>query len=1212
MCPVKKTTKKISNNVKTNALKHNSKQQLKTSTKNIDNDSLNTDDIFNFINLYYQNKFIIYKHQYDSYNKFVVEYIKEFLTTNENVFYQSKIGNLQYKYRFKIENIKIFPPTIEETQTIMYPKDAREKNYTYASKIKAKITQYQDKYDYTTKELLESNIVGRSDDNVTIGAIPIMVRSKYCSLNLFPNQELDQVRLEDDYDPGCYFIVNGQEKIIIPQERMIDNKPIILCPKNFDKDPYKCQIRSKSLGYNGITQVMQIYYKPSGLLTFKVPILNEFPLIGLFRIMGYERDEDIVNIICMNSKNNDMKKLVIESIRQSSVQGVKLDTKEKCLNYLANQIRVNLKYYSEDPKQKLEEKKSNVLLLLKNNFLPHITEYNDKIIYIAYCTNKLLKVVLHQLEEDDRDSFTNKRIDLVGDLLGQLFTQLFKQVLKECTISFGKRNASDDRPFNIINSINPNTIEKNLNAACATGKFNNNVGIAQPLARESYILTLMERRKINSPTKSSMAIKMARPRMYHYSQVGFLCPIETPEHKNVGFLKHLSISGTVTTHNIEQIDIIKSIIKKDIIKLTEITDYDDYTRLTKVFINGQWQGMVNDFKYFYNNLYQIKNNGIIDQYTTIILNDITNEIHLWCDAGRLIRPIFTVTDNKLNYTKEMASDIKNLSSYQEFIQKYPGVVEFIDSDKQVFSLICQSYKELEEMYKHERNIPTDRVDPVNRYNDQTFMKYSHCEISPSLLLGTIGSTAPYINHSNNSRNILYYAQGKQALSVYSSNYRYRLDKTYVPFYPMKPLIDTRTSNITYYDTLSPGENVVIAVMNYSGYNQEDAIIINKAALDKGLFRCFVYDKILGKCIKNQETASDEKFCKPDPKETNGVSSINYDKIKNFNKLNEKGYVPEETKIYNNDVVIGKITPVKPTDHNPKAYKDSSYIYKHYMPAVVDKVYSNIINNEGYEMIKVRIRSERNIMIGDKLSTRSAQKGTVGAIFAETDMPYTESGLIPDIIFNPNSIPGRMTMGFILECLFGKAAAVSGIEQDGTPFMEINFDNAKDLLKKHGFDEYGLENMYSGITGEKIQTKIFVCPLYYLRLHHMTSNKISARTTGPMTTLMRQPVDGRSKGGGGRIGEMERDVMLTHGISKYLKEKLLDNSDLYDTHICDKCGMIAQRMKRPDNQIVERPNDVFYCTNCNNATDISKIRIPYAFKILMQELGAIGINMTLET
>ncbi len=1188
------------------------------------NDKLTIDDIFSFIDLYFKNTYIIYQHQYNSFDKFIDDYIKNFLLYGNHEFFQQTIGNQQYKYRFKFENIKVELPRDDKTKEILYPMDARDRGINYSSKIIATVSEIQDIYDFsnTSNNSTPISRVIVKDNNITVAKIPIMVKSKYCSLVRAPKAE--QLMKEDKYDPGGYFIINGNEKVIVPQERATDNKPFI---DEKNEDRIQCQIRSKQLGVNGTTQVLRIFYnRKNDLITIKVPILNEFPVVALFRIMGFESDKSIIDLICQNENDVKMRNILRRTIRVSSVGNNPLNTKEKCIDYLSGQIKVNYTYYSDDENERKQEKRNNLLKLLQYNFLPHMEEYHNpdtpreinylnKIIYIAYCVNRLLQVVLQRQPYDDRDTFTAKRVDLAGDLLYILFTQSFKQMLKECQKTFKtKNNGGHSNPINILDSIKKITsLEKNINSALLTGKFNKYDGVAQALSTErlTYLSTMLKLRELNNPVKSPIATRLSKPRMYHYSQIGFICPIETSEHKNVGFLKHFSIAGTVTVPMDSQIEVIQQIVKDDIIKLNDIIDYSLLGKYTKVFINGQLLGICDHGLKLFKKLKELKLNGTLDKWDAIVLDDILNELRINCDGGRLIRPIFTVKNNKLNYTHKMAEDIKHLNSYIEFMQKYPGVVEFIDCDEQSFSLISPDQQTLKNMRHHQKEINTDTVDPVNRYNHQIYMEYSHCEIHPALLLGIIGTTVTMLNHNNNSRNILFAAQCKQALGVYSTSYRYRLDKAFLAYYSNRPLIGSRTSKIINYDIIPPGENCIIAIMAHTGYNQEDNIIINKASIERGLFNATYFDKIIDKLSKNQETGQNEEFTKPTPDKVKGLQYNNKSKYKNYDKLNNNGYVPEEVEVENNDVIIGKITPIEVKQAGQLPYIDNSTVYSQYSPAIIDKVWANTLDSDGYKQMKIRTRSEKIPQLGDKVTTRQAQKGTIGLIMAETDMPYTEQGIIPDIIFNPSSILGRMTMGYILEMLLGKASAISRTEIDATPFSEISPENAEKLLEENGFNKYGLETMYSGINGQKIECKIFIGPMYYLRLKHLASNKISARSTGANVATTRQPVEGKIKGGGAKIGEMERDCIIAHGTASYLKEKLLDNSDAYECYICDKCGMLAERIKKNDSKPFITDNDKFICTNCNNKTEISKVRIPYAFKQFIQELQTISCNLTMK-
>ena len=1186
-----------------------SKENKKNNDKNNDkknNERLNIEDVFSLADLYFGRKFIMYSHNYNSFNSFLNEKIVNFLEKGQHIIYEN-IGNIvNHTFKFKFENIKISVPQKDKTN-ILFPDDARENNLTYASVLSAKVSQIQEIYDASTLKLIETRENGH-DDNVIIAKIPIMVKSKYCSLNIYKDN-IDKLNKECNFDPGCYFIINGNEKVIIPQETKVYNKPVCN-KKNNNVDTLSMQIMCQDPMYDDVKQALKLNLKQSGEITIQIPVLEEFPAIFLFKLFGNLNDKDIVDYICYDKNNIEMMSILSKAIQISTDNyGNKLENPNDIIDMLVNKIKLK-KEFSKDPDIQYKQKRALLFKLLNDTIFPHICinenergNMREKLLYLGYMINKLINIFIGVLEPDDRDSFINKRVKLVGDLLFEQFVIQFKRMLNECKKQFTNRNKNLDNPIVIINTIRSNVIERGINQALATGAFGKDKGVSQALQRNTYMLETLSLRRINSPTSETNQAKLFDPRMYHTSSTGMLCPIETPEHASVGFIKHLSLIGNITIGCLNQNSIIRDALKNKIIPLDKVIPAEIGNN-TKIFLNGNWLGITDKPFDIYTYLKNKKYNFEIHPNVSISYNSIMNEINIWTDGGRLFRPVLRVNDNKLLLSKKDLKNIYNSNmDWDKFLIEHPGVIEYIDCDEQSNVLIAPSiddvYKQFDLQETTKLLSKNNKIDLNNRYNDLIFKSYSYSEIHPTLLLGSLASTIPFINHDNCSRLTLHYAQGKQAMCVYASNYRYRMDNANMLYHPQKPLIDTRTSKYTYYDILSPGENVIIAVMCYTGFNQEDSIIMNKSSIERGLFASTTYEKKISTLGKNQMLSQDDKFIKPDLTKTSNTLGNNYD------KLNDQGYVPEETVIENNDVIIGKVSAVQ-TNGNPniKPYKDASEVYKHYLPATIDKVLNDIKNSENCEIKKVRIRSERIPFIGDKFSTKAAQKGTIGLILPAADMPITENGITPDIIFNPSSIYGRMTVGFLFEGLFGKAGAIKGCEYDATGFIERNPENIEQVLKSYGFDEHGLETMYNGMTGEKIQVKIFVCPMYYLRLTHLVANKVHARATGPKSTLERQPVEGRKRGGGLRIGEMERDVLISHGTSKYLKEKLLDVSDKYECYICGKCGLIASRVK--SNNINTSQNDIYECKVCNDNNHIKKVIIPYAFKLLCQELMSMSV------
>jgi len=441
------------------------------------------------------------------------------------------------------------------------------------------------------------------------------------------------------------------------------------------------------------------------------------------------------------------------------------------------------------------------------------------------------------------------------------------------------------------------------------------------------------------------------------------------------------------------------------------------------------------------------------------------------------------------------------------------------------------------------------------------------------------------------------SMGKQAIGVYTSNYRERFDTIgHVLNYPQKALVQTDMARILNNDVLPCGINAIVAIATYTGFNQEDSIMINKAAIDRGMFVSTSYKTYKEQNNKNHSTGEEEYFCNPIKKEAKNIKPFNYE------KLEDNGFVPENTFVKQGDVIIGKCMPNK---EGPIIYnKDSSVSLKANEQGYIDKNFVNNNNNlnvngDGYVFSKVRIRNTRVPCIGDKFSSRHGQKGTVGMIYNEQDMPFMNDGTVPDIIINPHAIPSRMTIAQLMECIMGKACSVMGALGDGSPFTDMAVEDIAKILEKHGLEKHGNELMYNSRTGEQIDTVIFCGPTYYQRLKHMVNDKVHSRSSaGPVVLLTRQPAEGRARDGGLRLGEMEVECNWAHGISGFLKERFMECSDNYRLYICKKCGMPAN---------VNYEKNICVCKACNNKTYFSQIRIPYATKLMLQEVQTMGIS-----
>ena len=816
--------------------------------------------------------------------------------------------------------------------------------------------------------------------------------------------------------------------------------------------------------------------------------------------------------------------------------------------------------------------------------------------------NRLLQTSFGWIEESDRDSYINKRVDLTGSLLNNLFRNYFNKLVKDIQkyvireINNGSWKSTQDYE-NIINNTNiykiikSTTIENGIKRALATGDFgikqinSNKVGVAQVLNRLTYISTLSHLRRINTPIDKSG--KLIPPRRLHNSTWGFLCPAETPEGASVGIVKNLSYLTHVTIHSNSNglYDYIMPLIHS----LNSIeNNHNKIFNNTKVFINGSWVGITENPIELYNDLKDKKYKGIINIYTSIVFDTKLLEIKVCNDAGRLSRPLFKVKKNDLLYNYYNKNDIFNKLKNNEISWNdlcYSGnidesIIEYVDSYEQNNSMIAMTNNKLYEK------------------NDKYIYQYTHCEIHPSSIFGILASCIPFPENNQSPRNTYQSAMGKQAIGMYLTNFNNRMDKTaYVLSYPMRPLVDTRIMNIIQLNNIPSGEQVIVAIASHSGYNQEDSILFNKGSIDRGLFLATIYhtEKDEDKKINGNE----EIRCKPDKNKTKNMKFANYDKI------NSQGVVNENTLINDRDIIISKIIPIKENKNDyTKTIKfyDESIIYRSNETTFVDKNYIDS-NGDGYNFCKVKLRNYRKPVIGDKFSSRHGQKGTIGNIIPEEDMPFTADGLKPDIIINPHAIPSRMTIAQLKETLLGKVLIQLGLYGDGTSFGNFDINLAIKELQKLGYNSKGDEIMYNGLTGEQLSCSIFIGPAFYQRLKHMVNDKQHSRSIGPMVNLTRQPAEGRARDGGLRFGEMERDCMISHGASRFTKGRIYDASDTFSVHVCNKCGLIAAY-----NDV----ENIHLCKTCENRTDFSYVELPYSCKLMFQELLTMNIAPRLIT
>lgn len=1579
---------------------------------------INQKSIHNLIELYFDKQYAPFAHHHDSYNQFITDCIMEILKVPSLIHENESNGKI-YKHKLRYNNVRMKEPmdeTSDDINTVLFPEDFKTRFLYYSSRLIADVEQIQEIYTPETDSLV-TNVV-YTDTNVTLGKIPIMVRSNSCNTvihNNTPNKECV-------YNAGGYFIIKGAEKVVIPQETINFNRCFAFPKKGKngknkdgkDGNIYTVSVYSKIVdNMNSNQQIVSVTLNKN-ILMLTMSQLMDIPVCILFKALGIVSSKDIIEHITMDENDTEMKNIINRSIYHCDNETYKFDydetvykvrTKEDAINYLISKIATRGKRFSttdsETKHKQAREYLHNVILC--RDFLPHVTGGDYiKGCFLGLMCNKLMSYYLGRIEPDDRDSMINKRADNVGILLGQLFRFAFKKFESDNSKYFRLKNSSDEQPINVIPKIKHTVIEQNINGPLSSGTWgvSNKKGVAQMIHRYTFTQYSSVMRRLVASQMSSNS-KVTGMRFAHNTQYGFIDIPETPEHgHNVGTVKQLSNIATITVNAPNQPAIIKEILEDMIFDLHDVprTKFSTYT---KVMINGEWMGVTDDPVTVTANLKQMRTAGEIEKQVSIAHNYNKKEININTDAGRLLRPLLRVVNNKLVITDKMLEEINirvktdplQIHTWNDFLTKYPETVDFVDPEEQETLMIAMWVKDVEENYVKMNNIvknPHFFGNPVNRYDENVYKRYTHCELHPSTNSGNVLSNAIFSEHNDAPRNYFNFSQQKQALGIYATNYRYRADIAYTLYHPQRPLVYCRAAKYASTIALPYSQNCMVAIMMYGGYNQEDSILLKRSAVERGLFLAESYKKE-SLSIGKTTTTQDEVFKKPEKVRTAGM------KVANYEKLNSQGFVKEQTKIKNNDVIIGKVTPLTTIDprHPDITERDSSLIYKAGVDGVIDRMNTKFKNSDGFLTYSCRIRQQRipiggdkfccytsdhdimtehgwvpineitmdmkiacidnvactdvltykqplaiqeydydgelyhvdsnqinlvttpnhrmyvgnrdkqnykikeakdlygkrvcykknvdwvnidretsfiqngkfvlpgvddlpelhfdmqswltlfgvwiaegcvvvssndfriathkhrvkceielacnkmnikiskqkdnkndeirnswriydkriiayftplsvgsvnkflpewvwslnimecrmlisGMMLGDghtmengtrrydtssvklandfqrlclhagwscnritkyekghkstivngersgtvitsttdayrltiitsqnrplvnknitkdgknrhdsyitfddeKLSTciknkvfcctvpgdgivyvrrkecvalsgnsRHGQKGTIGYVVNDEDMPFTSDGSRPDIIINACCIPSRMTIGQLLEALMNKYAAINKRSIQVDQFEHVDMDPVIKCLKKYLDDtiktnsqkldanelfKYGSEIMYNGYNGRKIDTPIFYNLTTYLRLKHLVDDKIHARARGPMTALIRQPPEGRARYGGLRLGEMERDAYIGHGLALSLKGKFMDNSDGYEMWVCSRCGLIARKKIK---------KNVYVCDACEalKPSDkplekpyIHKVALPYACKIFIQELMATNI------
>jgi DNA-directed RNA polymerase II subunit RPB2 len=1110
----------------------------------------------------------------------------------------------EYEVSIEFENVSVRKPTIFENNGSiqpMMPKDARDRNLTYAGPLYTDVKVTTTFIDNTQNGIRQTKI--RTFPNIHLGKIPIMVRSKYCHLQ--DQRYINPMLLgECSEDPGGYFIVQGGERVIISQERMSENHPFVFRNnRNTAKEMEVVEI--KSIGPNNEqvpkSNTVKIVYHPKNpsimLLRAGVPrIKQEIPLFVLFRALGVETDRDIVELILGEDTDTTYNSIFDDSMQE----GIMARTQEEAVLWIGSHINTwSIK----------NQKPVLVQDILDDELFPHVGKKASnyaKACLLAHMTRKMLHVAFNRMTNDDRDGYSNKRVDLPGFLMANLFRTYFgMKMVKDIRASLGKEihsgpwKASGNfedivNVSNIYKIIKSTIIEMGLRSSLATGNFGSaklggptKIGVSQVLNRLNFASSISHLRRTSTPIEKTG--KLIPPRKQHGTSFGYVCPCETPEGHSVGVVKNMSTTAIVS---ITSDPLIVREVLKDIGTLVPLEGSSAKEKFqgTRVFLNGVWLGTLHseDTAETIDALRKAKRSGRIHIHTSIIWKSHRRELWMSTEPGRFIRPVLyapALREILKDTSGELVKQIHQLKTWDSLLlwetPNGKNLIEYIDPGESEGAYIAMQH------------------DDVLVKADTT-----HAEIHPSALLGTIASTIPFPDHNQSPRNAYQSAMGKQAMGVYALNFRERFDAmAHILSYPTVPLVSPYMGKFYGSQTMLSGQNIIVAIATYGGYNQEDSIMINKASLDRGLFRSIFYRTYKDEEKKNQSSGEEERFCKPDPALTKQMRHGNY------NKLGADGFVPENAYVNNDDILIGKVVPLRvPTGMilptGAKQFRDVSRTMRNNETGWVDKIFKNR-NGEGYSFVKIRMRQDRIPEVGDKFSSRHGQKGTCGLILNPEDMPQTASGIIPDLIINPHAIPSRMTIAQLMETLLGRLGCDMGCLGDGSPFnSKCTVDKISEILRDtYGVHPHSDEILYNGHNGRQMEVNIFMGPVFYQRLRHCSADKLHSRASGPLVMLTRQPAEGRAREGGLRFGEMERDAVCAHGVAEFTKERLVECSDGFPCYTCCKCGLLA---------IANPKENIWLCRGCDNTTDFSHIQIPYASKLFMQELESMCISTRLIT
>ena len=901
---------------------------------------------------------------------------------------------------------------------------------------------------------------------------------------------------------------------------------------------------------------------------------EDMPIAIVFKAMGITCDYEI--LLCVAGMDATYQEQFAQSLRECA--DLKVFTQQQALEYVGQRIKIMRKPVGMGMGMARRNIAQEALEALASVIITHVPvknlDFRPKAMYLAYMVRRVLMAWTNPKLVDDRDYVGNKRLELAGQMLSLLFEDLFKRLNHDIKLSIdkilNKKSRVDFDP--VVSLLQHNSlIGQGMVRAISTGNWNlkrfrmNKAGVTHVLSRLSYISALGMMTRINSQFEKTR--KVSGPRALQPSQFGMLCTSDTPEGEACGLVKNLALMTHITTDDEEE-PVRRLVFVLGAQDITAVNGRDMYREGAYIiFVNGTPLALTTLPKQFLNSFRSLRRMGRISEFVSIYINHHHAAVHIATDEGRICRPLIVVESKRSRVTARYLKALrKGTMSFHDFLSR--GLVEYLDVNEENDSNIA--------MYEAEINEAT-----------------THLEIEPFTILGVVAGLIPYPHHNQSPRNTYQCAMGKQAIGAIACNQTLRIDTLlYLMVYPQKPLVATRALELVKYDQLPAGQNAVVAVVSYSGYDIEDALVLNQAACDRGFGRCQVFRKYATALRKYPDArSSEDRIADTEFDERDGQPFAGQ------RKLDAHGVVEVGERLEAGDQYLRRQVPLAATtagtglsDPGADEFRPAPLVYRLPQPSYVDQVLLGT-NEAGFRLIKVKTRQTRVPEVGDKFSSRHGQKGVVGLVAAAVDLPFSDQGVVPDIVMNPHGFPSRMTVGKMLELVAGKAGVLAGRTQYGTAFAGSPVADTAALLLQHGFAYAGKDPLTSGATGAPLPAYVFEGPIYYQKLKHMVADKMHARARGPRAMLTRQPMEGRSRDGGLRLGEMERDCLIAYGASRLLLERLMLSSDAHRVDVCEGCGLFGWKG---------------WCQACGRGEKVVPMTMPYAAKLLLQELLSMNV------